>query len=423
MSVKSLFLESVAGIAGDMFSASFVDAGLIDIEELQVLPKILGLEGVRVEVSNPIKATMKTTHLNVTWTSEMWKQALGGEHSHGGKGHSVHHSHANVLAPQAGKSHWHTHYMDLDRFLERSKLEDPVKAFARKVFRCLAEAEADAHGMKVEDVAFHEVGAVDSILDVVMAATCVYKVAPSHVYASPVKLGRGLIQIEHGSHPVPPPAAARLVIGFQVAAVPAAIVRENVELSTPTGLAILKALNPTFVDSLPAGIVRAQGMGSGTMDLGVYPNVFRVTCFEESASRGMGNAKLPYERDQVVEITCNLDDETAERSAWVAERLLKQGALDVWMTPVIGKKGRPALEISLLAEHGEWEKLADWLLRNSSTFGLRHRSWDRLKLARHFETRQTEKGPVRFKIGQTTTGEVLKEKAEYEDLRRVWELG
>jgi uncharacterized protein (TIGR00299 family) protein len=417
---KVLFLESVAGVAGDMFAASFVDAGLVSIEELQRLPLVLGLAGVSVVASRAQKATMRATHLSVSWEGDGWKHALeAAGHSHGDaamfKPQSSH-THANVAASD-GVAHWHTHYADLDRFLERSPLDAPVKAFARKVFRLLAEAEADAHGMPVAEVAFHEVGAVDSIVDVVMAAFCVSKLGAARVCATPVKLGRGLVKMEHGTHPVPPPASARLMVGAPIAPVPAAITRADVELSTPTGLAILKALGPDWVDGVPAGTVRAQGMGAGTMDLGSYPNVFRVTLVEAT---GGARVALPYESDRVVEIRCNIDDETPERVAWTVEKLMALGALDAWITPVTGKKGRPGFTLGALCARDNWEALADWLLKNTSTFGLRHREWDRLKLSRRIETRETPQGPVRFKIGSDTNGKFIKEKPEYEDLRKYW---
>lgn len=411
-----LFLESVAGIAGDMFAASFVDAGVVSAEELQGIPRLLGLDGVLVEVSKVFKATTRVTHIDVKWDNENWKKAIASEHTHEGAFKPAH-GHSHVLNPKAVE-HWHTHYLDLDRFLAKSALEPAVQAFARKVFRLLAEAEASAHGTTLEDVAFHEVGAVDSIVDVAMAAYCVNKVGASQVLATPVKLGRGTISIEHGSHPVPPPASARLAVGFPVAEVPSAISRPNVELSTPTGLAILKALAPKFVAGVPAGVIKSQGAGGGTMDLGAYPNVFRVMVLEEARAAVEG---LPYETDEVIELCCNMDDETAERTAWVMEHLMLLGALDVWVTPVTGKKGRAAVCLSVLAETAKWKELADWLLRHSSTFGLRHRKWDRLKLARRFEKRATAQGTVAFKVGMTTDGQVLKEKPEFEDVRKLWD--
>ncbi|MBM3853502.1 MAG: LarC family nickel insertion protein, partial [Verrucomicrobia bacterium] len=295
----------------------------------------------------------------------------------------------------------------------------------RAIFRLLAEAEAAAHGQPIDEVAFHEVGSVDSIVDVVLAAYCIEKVNPDRVCATPLKPGRGFIRIAHGVHPVPPPASARLLAGLPVAGTPAAITRENLELSTPTGIAIVKSLAPVFVAELPAGTVRHQGLGAGSLDLGEFPNVFRVTLLETaadlSAPAPAPATTLPYETDRVVEVAANIDDDTGEHLAWLADRLLAQGALEAWLAPAVGKKGRPLTVLSFLAPESDWARLADWLLRHSTTFGVRHRTWDRLKLARRFERRATKDGPLTFKLGATTDGTALKEKPEFDELRETWE--
>jgi uncharacterized protein (DUF111 family) len=200
-----------------------------------------------------------------------------------------------------------------------------------------------------------------------------------------------------------------------VAPVPEAITLPNVELSTPTGLAILRTLDPDFVEGWPQGTLLAQGAGAGTRALGDYPNVFRVALFGESRE------SAPYETDQVVEIRCNVDDQTPERTAWITERALELGALDAWVTPVTGKKGRSAHGIVLLVTPDQVARFSDFLLRNSSTFGVRYSTWNRFKLAREEEVRETPEGPVSFKIGRTTEGEILKEKPEFEDLKKIWD--
>jgi hypothetical protein len=314
-------------------------------------------------------------------------------------------------------THWHTHHADIKRLIEGSRLEPKTSELALTIFQLIAEAESAAHGMPTEEVAFHEVGTIDSICDVVMAAYCINKVGAARVLATPVKVGRGLVRMQHGTHPVPPPASARLLIGMPVAQTPNEITRTDVELSTPTGIAILKALSPEFVNEMPPGVVLKQGMGGGTMDLDSYPNVFRVTLLEASTAP----ETLPYVSDTVIEIACNIDDDTAEHVAWLAEMLLKKGALDVWTTTVNGKKGRTGFCLSVLAQVDDRNMLADFLLRYSTTFGVRMREWSRLKLERKFEKRQTARGEVTYKIGLTTTGEVLKEKPEFEDVRSTWE--
>jgi uncharacterized protein (TIGR00299 family) protein len=432
---KTLYLESVAGIAGDMFAASFVDAGLVSIEELQALPSLLNLEGVEIEANHTIKATMKAARIVVKWKDEAWKHSFGEGHSHNHNhehshehthehshedGHHSHHHHddsTNLLLGEDAHTHWHTHYVDIKRLIEGSRLEQKTKELALSIFHLIAEAESAAHGMPIEEVAFHEVGTIDSIIDVVMAAYCVGKVCPARVLATPVKVGRGLVRMQHGTHPVPPPASARLLIGMPIAQTPNEITRTDVELSTPTGIAILKALSPEFVNEMPPGVVLKQGMGGGSMDLDSYPNVFRVTLLEATTA----SEPLAYAKDTVVEIACNIDDDTAEHVAWLAEMLLQKGALDVWTTTVTGKKGRTGFCLSVLAQVDDRNMLADFLLRQGTTFGVRMREWDRLKLERKFEKRQTPRGEVTYKIGMTTTGEVLKEKAEFEDMRSVWE--
>ena len=435
--LRTLYLESYAGIAGDMFTAAFLDAGLVDPHEIEAVPALLGFSDVTVTITETQRANARFLGVRVSPPGEDPGDDPGlldlGEvrhpgahgHHHPSDGEAIHshrHEPGHDHTGDHDHPHHHHHYTELVRRLEASDLAPEARDFALKVFRLLAEAEADSHGVPVEEVAFHEVGAVDSVVDVAMAGVCVASVAPGQVLASPVKLGRGQVRIQHGTYPVPPPASAHLAVGMPVAPVPEAITRTDVELSTPTGLAILKALNPAFVEGWPSGTLLAQGAGAGTMDLGDYPNIFRVALFRESeSSEGVGAPGSPYHADTVVEVRCNVDDQTGERTAWLMEKALVRGALDGWVTQVLGKKGRPALVMTLLVHPRDVPELADFLLRHSSTYGVRFAPWDRLKLAREEETRDTPRGPVRFKVGRTRTGEIVKEKAEVEDLRRVWE--
>jgi len=391
---KTLYLESFAGIAGDMFAAAFLDAGLVDPEAVRAVPGALDASGVEVEISQVRRAGARFTHVRVVGPGG----GEEGDHHH----HPRHHHRYPVLVRQ----------------IEGSRLDPVAKTFALRVFRLLAEAEADAHGVPVEEVAFHEVGAVDSVVDVAMAGVCVSAVTPDRILASPVKLGRGTIRIQHGTYPIPPPASARLAVGMPVAPVPESITLPDVELSTPTGLAILRALEPGFVEGWPEGRLLAHGSGSGTLDLGAYPNVFRIALLEAGVE---ASSPLPYETDRVAEIRCNLDDQSGERTAWLVEKAMEMGSLDAWVTPVVGKKGRPATLVTLLISPDELPTFADFLLRHSSTFGVRYSTWDRFKLVREEEVRETEKGPVSFKVGRTLEGEKLKEKPEFEDLKKIWE--
>ncbi len=440
---RTLFLESVSGVAGDMFAAAFLDAGLVSAADLAAVPARLGLPAVRVETRRVIRAQIQATHLRVVGPG-----AGAPPGAAPARDPAEEETHLVIDAP-AG--HVHIRHADIDRRLAGADLPAGVRDRARAIFQLLAEAEAGAHGMPVADVAFHELGLADSVVDITLAAWCLEAVGPVRFVATPIRPGRGFVRIQHGVHPVPPPASARLLEGLPVAPTPAAITRADIELSTPTGIAILRSLRPDFAGELPAGTVVRQGLGAGTLDFGAFPNVFRVTLLEEAAPRpegvranpatggaaepasaasrsgesvatnGLTPSPLPYETDRVVEVAANIDDDTGERLAWLAERLLAQGALDVWLTPATGKKGRPLTCFQFLVAEADFPRLADWFLRHSTTFGVRHRAWDRLKLARRFEPRPGPGGPVTHKVGLTTAGEELKAKPEFEELRRRWE--
>jgi len=417
---KAIYFESVSGVAGDMFVASFVDAGVVTAKELGALPARLGLEGVKVAVSRVRRAEIEATHVRVGWDK---KSELFHHGHHGDHGHHHHETHGDgtethIEFDSAAHHGGHAHYSEIDQRIAKSGLDEPVRDLARKIFRLLAEAEASVHGYPVDEVAFHEVGAVDSIMDVVMASYCVNKLGPCAFYASPIRPGRGFVKMAHGTHPVPPPASVKLLSGLPVAPVPATILRPDIELSTPTGIAILKALAPRFTAEVPQGTLTGHGVGAGTADFGVFPNVFRIILLDEEGSPVSTEG---FESDRVVEITCNIDDDTAEHIAWMASQLLERGALDSWLTPITGKKGRPAVCLSALTTESDWSSMAAWILKNGTTFGVRYRHWDRLKLRRRFELRETAEGPLTYKVGLAKDGGILKEKPEFEEVRRVWE--
>lgn len=393
-----------------MFTAAFMDAGLVEVEELNKLATQLGLDGIYIHTETVMRASVAATRIDIKQVADGWKARFPGrDHLH------PHHHHDNTnLAVGQAIEHWHVHYPDIDRLLADSALEGRVKTLARAIFATLAKAEAGVHGVPVEKAAFHEVGTIDSVMDVVMAAYCITKIGAERIFATPLKPGRGTVTIAHGTHPVPPPASAHLLAGMRIASTPAAITREDVELSTPTGIAIIRQLGPEFANELPAGTLLATGRGSGTMDLRDYPNIFQISLIETSDDL----IKLPYLTDAVIEIAFNIDDDTAEHMAWMAEKLLDLGVLDVWQTPATGKKGRAMVCFSVLVRESDRDAIADWILRHSTTFGLRYRGWNRLMLERDFETRDEAGREVRYKVGLTTAGEKLKEKVEFEDWKK-----
>ncbi len=398
--MKILFCDNIAGISGNMFAASFLNAGIADEEEILRIPALLGYDNLEIKIDKRTKAFILSHHLEVISKSKpKFEQA------------------SNKFTLNNAEEHAHNAYSSVIKRIEDSDLNANIKKNAKEIYRELAEAEAQVHGLTLDEVIFHEVGEPDSIIDVVMAGYCLDKTEYDKVYSTPVKLGRGNIKMAHGNYPIPPPASVRLSTGMEIEPVPETIQENNIELSTPTGLAILKYLKPEFISELPKGKILKHGYGAGTKDLKEYPNVFRIVLMDAAAI----SAGLPYLADEVVEIACNLDDQTAEKTAWCMERLLEAGALDVWTYPVYSKKNRLAVCLTVLVSPGDKDKTADWLLKNTTTFGVRYRTWDRLKLDRKFEKRQTEDGrEVTFKVGMNTDGAELKSKPEYEEVKRGW---
>ena len=431
---KILYVDHVAGMAGDMFAAACLDSGLVPKEDLVKIPEALGFDDVQIAISRVIKAGWEATHIDVSQKKNSWELFFQSHpdlkpDKNDTEDHHHHHEHS-YSQDSHPHNHYHSHnhahfsYSLIKSIIGEAKLKDSIRQFALSIYASLAKAESSVHGISLDKVIFHEVGNIDSIIDAVMAAVCLDAIKPDQVFSSAVKLGRGLIKIEHGSYPVPPPATVNLCQGFPIESVPQGITRSNIELSTPTGMAILGALNPVFVDSWPSGILSASGAGAGTRDLGQYPNVLRIALFETSCDAESAQSRienLPYEHTRITEITFNIDDETPERCAWLLQKVLERGALDAYFAPLTGKKNRPAVLMTVLCNTVDASHLIDWLLRFSPTFGLRWQLLNKSQLMREFETRESSHGSVRYKIGKTTTGEVIKEKPEYEDLDKIWE--
>jgi pyridinium-3,5-bisthiocarboxylic acid mononucleotide nickel chelatase len=403
--MKTLYLESIAGIAGDMFSASFLDAGLVSPLALQELPQRLHLPEVKLFIQKVNRAHISATHIDVQYDERISKQYFAKLSHH----HSAH-----------SEEHHHVHYSVLDNLILSADIADEVKNIARDILSLLAMAEAHCHGVKKEEVMFHEIGSIDSIMDIVMAAHCIASINPQSVIASPIKLGRGVVKTAHGALAVPPPVSAALAMNMTVDSLPLAISQENIELSTPTGLATLKFLQPNFSKEWPAGKILAQGCGAGTMNLEAYPNLFRV-CLLETNNAIMNKSMLPYLNDVIMEINANYDDASPEYLSWAVEKLFAYGAVDVWQTAAVGKKGRMMIVLSVLVPLMHWQQCINFLLKKTSTFGVRYKQLDRFILARQFEKKITDKGEFQVKVGLDRNGNILKEKAEFEDIKHVWD--
>jgi uncharacterized protein (TIGR00299 family) protein len=301
----------------------------------------------------------------------------------------------------------HRHLKHIREIVNSSSLSAGVKQRAIDVFTRLAEAEAAAHGTTVEKVHFHEVGAIDAIVDIIGACIAMERMGIDRVYCSQIPTGNGTVQCEHGTMPVPAPATAALLKG-----VPLAECEEMAELTTPTGAAILTTLAERF-GPMPGMAIERVGVGAGRRDNRTRPNILRLIIGEQVDGTGtQGDA------DEIAVLEANLDDISGEVVGYVYDRLFEAGALDVFTSPIYMKKNRPAAQLTVLAPpelRGELEMI---LFAETTTFGVRSHMARRRKLVRSIETVETELGPLRIKVGRLA-GNVVTASPEYEDCREA----
>ena len=361
-----LYLDCCSGISGDMTVGALLDLGA-DPEALAAGLASLGLPGWQARHGRAMKGVLAGTRFEVDVAETGPERSLP----------------------------------EILRLIEASAIPTGAKARARKAFELLAEAEGAVHGMPPEQVHFHEVGAADSIVDIVGAALCVELLAPARIVVSPIPMARGFVRCRHGLIPLPAPATLNLAKGIPICKPPAPILRE---LATPTGLALAKALADGFGE-LPEGILLRAGVGIGKAEF-PWPNVLRALLLDEAPAR-----------DRVRQLEANLDDMTPEALAHALDRLMAEGALDAWLTPVHMKKGRPGFTLGVLCAPSEGDRLAAVMLRETTTLGVRHSDLDRTVLPRELVTVATEYGPIRCKVAQG----LPKAKPEFEDCRRAAE--
>jgi len=406
--LKVAYFDCFSGASGDMILGALIHAGL-DAEalerELRKLPLDdwhLHVELVRTAVEHQDVAGLRRHHIAATRVAF---------HDHHGTPvdapppHEHPHPHPEH-AHESGHSP-HRHLSDILSIIRGSTLDDAVKTNAERIFDRLADAEANAHRIPKEEIHFHEVGALDAILDIVGACVGLHLLDVEEVYVSPMPVGRGFVRCAHGLMPVPVPGTMELLRGVPV--VPTEI---EGELVTPTGAAILTTLARSF-GPIPEMTVEAVGYGAGTRDLAEQPNMLRLVLGKKKSDE---NAFLT---DSVVVLETNLDDQSPETFGYLLERLLAAGALDASFTPIVMKKGRPAYCLTVLSEPEGAERLTSLILRETTTFGVRTWTATRRKLQREFVHVETPYGTVRMKVGRG--GDVFKIAPEYEDCRRCAE--
>ncbi len=366
--MRLAYLDCASGISGDMTLGALVDAG-VPLADLNAAVGSLGLPGCRLSAAEVKKKGFRATQITV-------------EHEH---------------------EHAHRHLHHILTLIDGGQLTDRQKDAARRIFTRLAEAEAKVHGTTVEKVHFHEVGAADSIADIVGAAVGFDLLGVERIVASPVPTGTGRVTIAHGECSIPAPATAELLRGIPLA--PSAV---PFELTTPTGAAILATLVHEFGPP-PAMTIQRIGCGAGQRDLDAQPNLLRLF---------LGTAAQAVEADQVWVLETNLDDSSGELVGYCAARLFDAGALDVFTSAIQMKKGRPGVKLSVLCRPGDVAAMESILFAETTTLGVRRWPASRHVLARRPHTVQTPWGPVEGKLGFPGEGPP-RFAPEFESCRRV----
>ena len=397
------YLECFAGISGDMLLGALVDAG-VSRSLLEETARTLNI-GANLKFSLVDRSGITAAKVDVldAASGEIAEHKQSHDHQHHDHDHTHEHDHRHDH-----HDHKHVHgrsWKQIRELIEHSQLPSDVRTLALRAFELLAQAEAKIHGVPVETVHFHEVGAVDTITDIVCGAAGLSSLGVDAWYASAVNVGSGFVQCAHGLFPVPAPATAELLKG-----IPTYSAGVQKELTTPTGAALLRALGCIFTD-VPVIATEAIGYGAGTRNPKDFPNVLRL-----SIGASVGPKKTASERVAVLE--CAVDDATPQLLAHTMELVLEEGALDVMSTPVVMKKGRMGNLLTVLCLPERREAFESLLLRETTTLGLREREEDRVILQRRFVEVETAYGSIRIKIG-SRDGEDLNWMPEYEDCARA----
>ena len=303
---------------------------------------------------------------------------------------------------QTSEKSAHRHLREVLEIIDKGSLSDAVKDNAKRVFRRLADAEAQVHATTPDRIHFHEVGAIDAIVDIVGACVCVEMLDVDDIYSRPLALGSGTVLCEHGVLPVPAPATVNLAMGF-----PVRMYGIGAELTTPTGDAIVTGLADPLYSAFEGSLV-AVGYGAGTREIQDHPNLMRVFIAEQADD---------YERDGIIELCTNIDDMNPQVYSYLMERIFRIGALDAYLTPVMMKKNRPGQLLTVLCEPEKRDMIQRELFEQTSTSGIRYQMYSRVKLPRTARVISTPLGDCRVKIlhlsGKTRTV------PEYESVKKI----
>ncbi|MBW8334880.1 MAG: nickel pincer cofactor biosynthesis protein LarC [Prolixibacteraceae bacterium] len=371
--MRILYYDCFAGISGDMNLGAMIDLG-VDAAYLESELQKLNIEGFHLEINKDLRRGISGTKAEVI-----------------------------VENPDNEK---HRHLRHVEEIINNSTLSETVKANSLKIFKLIAFAEAKVHSIAVERVHFHEVGALDSIADIVGAAICLDFLKVDKVLSSPIQLGGGTVKCAHGIMPVPAPATALIVEN-----VPVKLGLVQHEATTPTGAAILVATVDEFTEQINFPITKTA-YGIGHRDVSEVPNVLRVFLSETATS--VGDVK----EEVATVLECNIDDMNPERYDFILEQLFNAGASDAWLVPIIMKKSRPAIQLNVLCAPEKVQKMKHIIFTHSTTIGLREYSVKKSILTRTEKTVATKFGAVRVKQS-VFEGKVVRSKPEFDDCRTI----
>ena len=423
--MRTIYLDCGMGAAGDMLMAALLELCPEKKEEFLGKMNGLGLPGVKVEAEPAVKCGITGTHMNVTVFGEEEESedvhdhghahthsheacefiATDGLHSHANShdGHDHHHedqaAHSHDGHDHSHHHHHHSTMAGIASIIDGLDIPDPVKEDMKAVYALIAEAESHAHGMPVDQIHFHEVGTMDAVADIAGVCLLFHELGADQIIASPIHVGSGHVHCAHGILPVPAPATAHILQG-----IPVYSTQVQGELCTPTGAALLKHFVKEFRE-MPVMTTSKIGYGMGKKDFE------RANCVRaflgDTAETG----------DEIAELSCNLDDMTAEAVGFAEEALFEAGALEVYTVPVGMKKSRPGVLLTCMCRREDEEKMVELLFRHTTTLGVREHISRRFTLKRREETVETAYGPVRKKISQGHG--VARAKLEYEDLAAI----
>jgi uncharacterized protein (TIGR00299 family) protein len=428
---KTLYLDIFSGISGDMLLGALIDLGL-DFHQLERELEKLRLDGYHLHATRGQKASIEGVKFNVHLAHEHahsheHHEPAGHAHSHS---HTHEHHHHHEHHHEEGdhdhhhehkhehKSHEHDHkhgrnFAEIKELISRSALSDWVKQKSIAVFQRIAVAEGKIHGLPPEKVHFHEVGAVDSIIDIVGACVGLELMGKPRVLAGAVVEGTGWINCAHGRFPIPAPATLA-ILGAR--GIPLSQCDEPHELVTPTGAALLAEFVESF-GPMQNLVAEKIGFGLGTRDNKTRPNVLRAILGEAAAAK---TALHDWQTDTVAVLEANLDDINPELLGHFVDHALVAGALDVFHTAIQMKKNRPGVLLTLLCAEGDADKFTEMLLRETTTFGVRRHNSERRKLIREFASVQTSYGEVKVKLGKLD-GKIIQAAPEFESCKTLAE--